>query len=109
MPIRRLFPKTPLRFFSTAPSGFIYHKHFLNRQEQLLLTEAALAHLDNVGPSATRRKQKRLLASGSIVRDEDGFLPEACYEFEEVTVFFFGGITSGYGILTRSCRVISTE
>ncbi|KAG8786378.1 hypothetical protein FRC15_011541 [Serendipita sp. 397] len=67
-----------------VPTGFTYIPGFLSQKEQLSLTRAALAHLDNVGPTAARRKQKRLIADGSVSIDEHGFLPEdSCYEFEQ--------------------------
>jgi hypothetical protein len=68
------------------PAGFTYIHPFLNKKEQLILTKAALTHLDNVGSSAARRKLKRLLAAGTVTEDELGFLPEdQCYQFEEVS------------------------
>ena len=70
---------------SAPPTGFTYLSNFLDKGEQVLLTKAALTHLDNVGSSSARRKLKRLLAAGAVARDEFGFLPEdPCYQFEEV-------------------------
>lgn len=69
----------------TPPTGFTYIHPFLDKKEQLIITKAALNHLDNVGSSAARRKLKRLLAAGTVTEDELGFLPEdQCYQFEEV-------------------------
>src|ERR1700761_8988948 len=67
------------------PGGFTYFPSFLSKNEQHILSRAALAHLDSVGSSAGRRKRKRLLNSG-ILPDEHGFLPDESYEFEEVSV-----------------------
>lgn len=63
--------------------GFTYLRAFLTLEEQHVLSKAALDHLDTVGTSAARRKHKRLVASG-VLPDENGFLPDASYEFEEV-------------------------
>jgi hypothetical protein len=72
---------------TNPPAGFTYIHPFLDKKEQIILTKAALNHLDNVGSSAARRKLKRLLAAGSVTEDELGFLPEdQCYQFEEVSV-----------------------
>ncbi|KIM32343.1 hypothetical protein M408DRAFT_326942 [Serendipita vermifera MAFF 305830] len=75
------------RLFSSAaatpPAGFTYISPFLNRHEQVVLTKAALNHLDGLGTHSARRKLKRAL-SGGINHDELGFLPEdSCYQFEE--------------------------
>lgn len=69
---------------TTTPGGFTYLPSILSKNEQHILSRAALAHLDNVGSSAGRRKRKRLLNSG-ILPDEHGFLPDESYEFEEVS------------------------
>ena len=73
------------RSAAAPPTGFTYIYPFLDKKEQLVITKAALNHLDNVGSSAARRKLKRLLAAGTVTEDELGFLPEdQCYQFEEV-------------------------
>ncbi|PVG02975.1 hypothetical protein CPB86DRAFT_772329 [Serendipita vermifera] len=97
--------------FSTAPAvlkappaGFTYFPNFLSRQEQLLLTRAALDHLDNaVASPVTRKRRKRLLATGSVSPDEWGFLPEKeCYDFEEG---HFDGVIRHY----REARITDAQ
>jgi hypothetical protein len=73
------------RSITTDIPGFTYISPFLDKKEQLILTKAALTHLDNVGSYAARRRLKRLRAAGTVKEDELGFLPEdGCYQFEEV-------------------------
>ncbi|KAG8804441.1 hypothetical protein FRC17_005970 [Serendipita sp. 399] len=86
-----------------APAGFTYLPDFLSKKEQLCLTKAALAHLDNVGPTAARRRQKRMIASLSISTDEYGFLSdESCYEFEHG---HFDGVIRHY----REARITDAQ
>ena len=70
---------------TTPPLGFTYISSFLDKQEQFVLTKAALNHLDGLGTNSARRKLKRALAAG-LTHDQLGFLPEEeCYQFEEVS------------------------
>jgi hypothetical protein len=71
------------RLSALSLPGFTYLRAFLTLEEQRVLSKAALDHLDAVGTSTARRKHKRLVASG-VLSDENGFLPDASYEFEEV-------------------------
>jgi len=70
---------------TTPPLGFTYISSFLDKQEQFILTKAALNHLDGLGTNSARRTLKRALAAG-LTHDQLGFLPEEeCYQFEEVS------------------------
>jgi hypothetical protein len=71
------------RLGALALPGFTYFRAFLALEEQRILSKAVLDHLDSVGTNTARRKHKRVLASG-VLPDENGFLPDASYEFEEV-------------------------
>jgi hypothetical protein len=71
------------RLSALSLPGFTYLRAYLTLEEQRVLSRAALDHLDAVGTSAARRKHKRIVASG-VLPDENGFLPDEGYDFEEV-------------------------
>ena len=74
------------------PGDFRLLPTFLDKQEQRLLLLAALRKLDDVGSRETRRKRKgKNLINTDSPRLNDLFLPDDCYNFEEVIIHSHAG------------------
>lgn len=68
---------------TAAPAGFTYFPRVFSDHEQRTLLNAALQHLDAAASTAaSRRKRRKLLQTGSVTADGQGFLPEQLYDFE---------------------------
>lgn len=76
--------RSPSALEGTRPDHFCIYPGILSHDDQKTLMECALGKLDaSRGVSRTAKKRRRSLLAGQI-DDGPSFLPDDCYDFEEV-------------------------